>query len=270
MPERSEVAVISDQLNNELKDKILESVCVDEKSKYYNKLDTPTGTPKINLVYSKGKRLIFSLDNSEYITMSLGLEGNFSISQEELFNRNKHTNMWFKIKNGNTYFYIYYSDSRHFGNYKVCRNDAELKKSLKDIGPDLLTDEVTLEQYTEKIKKRRIQNIEICKFLMNQKYFSGIGNYLKSDILYLCGIHPSTILKDLTDQNISDLLENSIMLIKKTYAENGATIKSYRDLYGNPGNYKTLIYGRKTTDKKEKVIKEVFSDKRASYYVSNL
>jgi endonuclease VIII-like 1 len=48
-------------------------------------------------------------------------------------------------------------------------------------------------------------NKPICEVLLNQEYFSGIGNYLRSTILYYGGINPFLPAKEVIDDNLLQL-----------------------------------------------------------------
>src|SRR3989304_5872633 len=81
--------------------------------------------------------------------------------------------------------------------------------------------------YEPKNKNTRLNNSQICAFLMNQKYFSGLGLYLCCEILYLSKIKPDRILSELTDDEIKELFDVILTTVKRSYDSGGHTIKSY-------------------------------------------
>jgi len=67
---------------------------------------------------------------------------------------------------------VYYLDTRNFGTLRFSLSNKELMDKLNSIGPDILND-CTLEIFTERMKRKK-PDLNICKFLMNQKNISGV------------------------------------------------------------------------------------------------
>jgi formamidopyrimidine-DNA glycosylase len=132
--------------------------------------------------------------------------------------------------------------------------------------------------FKEQILKPKNLNKPIGNVLMDQKVISGIGNYLRADILWLSKISPFRKVKDLTDKEIERLYKNSILLTwgeydKKYAMEKGLIKKSDKlpddykreffvyfhdtDIYGNPvireelyeGSQQRFIYWVKKVQK---------------------
>ena len=126
--------------------------------------------------------------------------------------------------------------------------------------------------WRKSIQNSRRKNIIICDFLKEQKYFSGIGNYLLSEILYGAEIKPDRKLQDLSDKEIETLLKISVQKIKESHQHGGLTIRSYWDLYGNRGTFPIKVY-RKTVDPLgNKVIADnkIAKDKRTVHWVPQI
>jgi formamidopyrimidine-DNA glycosylase len=81
-------------------------------------------------------------------------------------------------------------------------------------------------------------------FLLEQKYISGIGNYLRSDILYDASISPFRSLTSLSDDNIKILHKSIHKIVKKSYK-----IQKKNGLH----SYPFLVYKQKKTKKMENV-----------------
>ena len=108
----------------------------------------------------------------------------------------KHTHLYF-IPNKNTDYSLGFVDVRRFGSWST--NGFETLPSRSPC-PVL---------HYEKFRANIINNIDlplfkstpICELLLNQKFFNGIGNYLRAEILYHAKIAPFTssykVLKDL-------------------------------------------------------------------------
>jgi formamidopyrimidine-DNA glycosylase len=70
----------------------------------------------------------------------------------------------------------------------------------------------TLEIFKTQIKKKKNFDKAIGNVLMNQKVISGIGNYLRSEILYVSKINPFRIVKNISDNELKEIFNNSKIL----------------------------------------------------------
>ena len=123
-------------------------------------------------------------------------------------------------------------------------SDEELADKMKEYGPDLLQEQISLTQYINKVRSIRSDTMGICKFLLTQKYFSGIGNYLKSEILFHAKVHPRRSIKSLSDEELESILKWSLHLIRDSYHTGGATLSDYQSPLGEVGNFKKYVYSQ--------------------------
>jgi formamidopyrimidine-DNA glycosylase len=255
MPEGPEVRTITRYLNINLSGKTL----VD-----YNNM--------LHHVTCYGKCILFVFDS--YVMVSrLGMEGKWLLGS----NINNHTRLLLEFTDGTM---VHYDDGRKLGSISFT---TSIPMSLSSIGPDLLwyaiklygiddglippinIPDITLSYYTSVIHKH--PRLPICKFLLDQNKFSGVGNYLKSEILYMSQIHPTRILGTLSDSEIQSLYWSTLYIMVKSYIMDGFTLKSYINPYGLKGGYKPMIYGRQFDDNGNKIHRGIFQDKRVSYYI---
>ena len=112
--------------------------------------------------------------------------GHIEDEQMDNYIRNSlnHLNVEFKTSKGSLFYY----DTLSFGTLKVIKGIDELNKKLKTLGPDIMDIGTDLVVFKTQIKKTKNLEKEIGVVLMDQKTISGIGNYLRSDILYLSKI----------------------------------------------------------------------------------
>lgn len=281
MPERAEIAIMSDCLASKLNGKQCLRIII--MSKYKNgyekelysssKLNYNMGdgykwldvSSNLNMVTSRGKKIIFQFDKNGYdafrFVSSCGMDGHWSWEQT------KYTAL-ILIFDG---IMAFYEEKARGGNFSVCYYpSAEYDHIFKDVGPDLMTDEVTWEIYYAAVKNRRIQHLKIAEFMMEQKYLSGIGNYLRAEILYKCQINPHRQLNSLTDVDIYNLFYNSKTTIWETYKSNGLTIQSYVDPNGITGTYQCLCYGKNVDNYGNMIITEKDRSDRTIHWCPNM
>lgn len=268
MPEGPEVRIITEWLQSVCRDATCLSIFVDMQSKYYKKEIEgyekihKLFPMKINQVTCKGKNIFFHLVKNEetyYLNSTLGLEGHWTLLKEYNQNSRKtHSNLWLTLMKDKEIFPLYYDDSRHFGNLRVL-DEKEYQARLKIIGPDLLNENVSWENYYERIKGiiRRTRTLTLKKFIAKPEYFSGIGNYLKSEILYLARLNPNRNINTLTDEEIYRLYSISVITIQEAYKLGGMTIKSFvNPLNKNAGGYLPKVYDRRVDDHGYQIVTE--------------
>src|SRR5581483_8927721 len=84
---------------------------------------------------------------------------------------------------------IYFNDPRHFGTIKFVKGRDNLLSKLGELGWDPL--QRSIEEYDAFIHSHlRVSKKPIGDVLMDQSLFAGIGNYIRSESLYLCKLSP--------------------------------------------------------------------------------
>jgi len=273
MPENPECHLMANYLHEECKDKMCHKIYIGEKSKYFK---TPLkGFSKsdwvpqngfivipINKVCvcvdAKGKKIGIFFEDICFI-FSLGLEGSFRLTP------GNNTGLAIEFENR----MIYYDDSRRFGNfYLIHRN--QLPEIMKDVGPDYLKGEVSLELFVNVIHNPKLALKQICWFLMEQKYLSGNGNYIKADALYLACISPYRLLSSLSDQDLINLYNAILKVTLESYHAKGKTIATYRNIDGSPGLYVNCCYGLSNDINGYPIVTCTLSDKRTTHWCPTL
>jgi len=124
-----------------------------------------------------------------------------------------------------------------------------------------------------KVITDRSQRCNITSFLMNQEKFSGIGNYLKAEILFACRISPKRTMGSLTEQENQMLWIISLTKIWLSYWSNGLTISDYWDPEGKAGVFPMVVYGKdvyKENGLQYVIQRDKFADGRTTHWVPEL
>jgi formamidopyrimidine-DNA glycosylase len=170
----------------------------------------------------------------------------------------KHSNLWLTVSSekkpslretediyAQADFFLFYTDSRHFGEFKICLDEDEFIDVMKKVGKDLLKDEITEEYFISVCRMKKHLNKPICEVLMNQEYVAGIGNYVRAEVLYDSQINPWRTVDDLSDEELSRILQSALKICKAAYDKGGASLKTYKDFDGQKGSYVVQVYGKK-------------------------
>lgn len=299
MPEVIEIRKFSNFLKKYMLNKKIKNIII-HKGRYkkynpfplYNKIVKELPLKVID-IKTKGKFLYFILEKGYYLYSTLGLRGGWTyynnktkkftfpklidyIPNEKIKQYQKtalnHLNIEFKIPNGK----IYYYDNLSFGTMKGVNKKNNLNKKLNQIAPDIMNNETTFELYKERLSKKKYQDKVIGLVLMDQKFISGIGNYLRSDILWLSRVNPYTIVKNLTEEQIKKIYYNSKLLTWGDYNyEQAIKLKIIKKKNKLPIHYKRnfFVYMQKEDIYGNPVVKEALHTgriKRFIYYVPNL
>ncbi len=181
---------------------------------------------KVTDVKTKGKLLYITFENNYYMFSTLGLMGGwvylakdktkyqfdnlYSEYDADDLNRYhtnalNHLNVEFKTSEGSLYYY----DTLSFGTLKVIKDEIELNKKLNTIGPDIMDDDTTFDLFKARVTKKTYLNKAVGNVIMNQKVISGIGNYLRADILWLSKISPFRKIVDITEDELLILYQSA-------------------------------------------------------------
>lgn len=256
MPEGPEVKYMSLYLKNKLNGDILKSIV--ENSKVI--LNLPKQS-KIIDVNCKGKFMWIETEDY-YVYIQLGLTGWFTSTLP------KYTKYVFRTNNND----IYLDDPRRLSSVSIGKKENH-EKALEKWGIDILTEDFTLDNFTKfATKKGRM----IAATLLDQYLFSGIGNYIKNDALYIAKINPYRKSNELTEKEIKKLRDairfvafSNLLDLCKT---NNITVPKYiEDIKPTKLKipYEYYVYG-KETDSKGREITYAEIGGRGTYYVDKV
>lgn len=94
---------------------------------------------------------------------------------------------------------------------------------LKKLGPDALHASLTLEKLCERLQVPSFQRSSLAALLLEQRFLAGLGNYLRSEILFAARIHPSLRLAELDLQTKRVLADTILAITRRSYENGGVT-----------------------------------------------
>ena len=268
MPEGPEVTVVKEDLDSYLSFFYLTKMNIYSTSRYRDKapdnyLFVEKSLPlKLESVKSKGKLIYWVFEKNITLLNTLGMSGIWTLEPY------KHTSICLEFSLKNKKRKVYFVDQRHFGTLKFLNSQKDLDSKLKNIGPDILNDKtISLQEYKKRFLKYKHYNI--TKALMDQKIISGVGNYLKAEILYDAKISPLRKIEDLSEEELKKLFNSSKKIINRSYMNKGVSIKDFKDVEGKKGKhqFKLQVYCRDKDKFGNKVQALATPDKRTTYWV---
>lgn len=252
MPEGVEVSLLTKRLQK-LKKCIISTITI--LGGRYSRHGNPKGFDLINLalplkiisIHNKGKFIYFTLEKQWFIMITLGMSGFIQIHP----NPEKHDHIQFQTNCGKFFFH----DMRNFGTIEFTNNPKILTNKLDKLGFDPLADHITPSQFIA-LLGRFNENKKIGELLLQQNFISGIGNYLRADIMYCAEIHPFTLIKNLSPTHCKKLLQCIYAIMKKSYQ---------KQLNNEP--HKFLIYKQNISPLGNPVDKIKDKNKRTIWFV---
>ena len=269
MPELPEVETIKSQLSQFLPLEIRGISFSDKTSRLVKQKDfLPAFGEIITDISRKGKFLIFKFKNPDHFIIShLGMSGSWRISDRELDStEGKHAHVVISTDKK----FLSYVDPRRFGNISFLNKknyDLKIANFPMDISePAFDADHIKaiFERYPNKVLKT---------FLLDQKHFSGVGNYIASEICARAKLLPTRIVSTLNKKDCVKI-KAAIDLVLFGAIKNQGTAFSggYVNAFGEKGQgVQHLVVFHQTTCqmcKKTKVVKIILGG-RGTYYCPN-
>jgi endonuclease-8 len=120
---------------------------------------------------------------------------------------------------------------------------------IAKLGPDVLNLDVSPEQVEARARDPKFRRRQFASLLLDQGFLSGIGNYLRSEILYVSGIHPSLRPLDCSDSHLAAFARAALDIPRQSYGHNGITndLEQAARLKGQGyrrGDYRHWVFSR--------------------------
>tara|TARA_Y100001968_G_scaffold27763_1_gene21606 strand:+ start:937 stop:1770 length:834 start_codon:yes stop_codon:yes gene_type:complete len=101
---------------------------------------------------------------------------------------------------------------------------------LKKIGPDVLNESCSYELIEERLMSKNFYKKKASTLMLDQSVFAGLGNYLRSEILFDAKIHPDDRPFDLDKTRITQWAKSIKDISRLAYLTGGFTVsKSFSD-----------------------------------------
>jgi endonuclease-8 len=95
---------------------------------------------------------------------------------------------------------------------------------LNRIGPDVLDDDLSAADIVARLKDARFVRRALSALYLDQAFLAGIGNYLRSEILFCACIEPARRPVDLTGPERQRLANETLRVSRRSYKTRGLTV----------------------------------------------
>jgi formamidopyrimidine-DNA glycosylase len=272
MPELPEVETIVNELNQVLKNRKIKEVFLNWDKLFKKRIELEDfkkilKNKKILKVSRRAKNILIELEGGLILLIHLKLTGRILYGEKSFIEKDPYLRFYLVLDNQKI---MALSDLRKFAKILLIKKE-ELEKieDLKDLGPEPLAKDFTLEKLIERLKNK---NKKIKEVLMDQKVIAGIGNIYANEILWEAGINPFKLSKDLNQKEFENLYKAIRKVLSLAIKYQGSTISDemYRDIYGKEGEYGKIrkVYqreGEKCFRCQSKILRKV-QNGRSTFY----
>jgi len=263
MPELPEVKTLSQHIIKHFKDQSLKKINIVKgryqkhgPPEYFNEFNKEMPLLLVDMI-QKGKVMVFCFEKDWYMISRLGLTGWWYIDEDKPSWIKSDPNLVFEFKNKT----LYYVDPLSYGTVTFYNSKEAVNKELSKLAPDYLS--ITLKELQERLQKKPILLKKTLEEVMvdQQSLMSGIGNYLKAEILYDVKLSPFRTLNTLTENDWKNILHSAKQITKKIQKNIGNDQKYVESM---------KIYGKDTDPLGNKVLHHKTKNGRTTHWVKEI
>ncbi|MDB5184830.1 MAG: mutM [Candidatus Saccharibacteria bacterium] len=132
--------------------------------------------------------------------------------------------------------HLYFNDQRKFGWMRLLPTaEVPMLDFFQKVGPEPLSSDFSWRDLQARLLRRKNTNIKAA--LLDQTVVAGIGNIYADESLWGAKIHPTTIVRDITESQFKALYEALTAVLRLSIAKGGSTDKNYVNAEGKRGSY---------------------------------
>ena len=143
--------------------------------------------------------------------------------------------------------------------YSASEIEVLTERDLKEhpflcrIGPDILDPELTADGIVDRLESAIFSNRALGGLYLDQAFLAGIGNYLRSEILWAAGVDPQLKPSQLDAVSLRAIATQTLAISRRSYRTRGVTAapkqaKERRALGMNYQQYRFQVFGREGLD----------------------
>ena len=237
MPELAEVKIMADFINSVVGEEgFFDTMEKSQVSKVKTELDPFEGAVFTINAESRGKELMLHLEmiggdisgnSKKNLLCTMGMSGNWVYIRKDapqLEQAFKHGHLRIQSTRGN---WLILYDPRRFAKWKWVEKWSGGRGYCPLTEYNEFSEVIKTHWWTHKDFKKPLNEV-----LMYQKWFNGVGNYLRAEILYRLDINPFQIAASLDRDELNELLMITHFCIRDAYALGGGQLKDWKNPKG--------------------------------------
>ena len=230
MPELAEVKIMSDYINMNVEGKTFKKFYHVERG---NNPKDSNLIENFNVISdSNGKELILKVyhdDTCLQFSVFMGMSGNWKWVETKDWNYTRFVRMRLDSTDGHSLLLYgsYMGPKYRLGGFTGVKRGPDPTKSFQEFKSNILNN-----------LDKKIFDKPICEALLDQKYFNGIGNYLRSTILYYIDVNPFLDARTVIKNN-SEILDLCKDIPLKAIELNGGQLSDWKNPFDT--DYQSFI-----------------------------
>jgi len=242
MPEGPEIKRAADEIARAIGNQVVSEIffAFDHLKLYEAILTGKT----VTAVQARGKAMLIRFDNHLSIYSHNQLYGKWVIRRSQSYPKTTRQ-LRLAIHNPKKSALLYSaSDIEVLSDHDIANHPF-----LSRLGLDILDEATTVIQVIQRFGNKRFQRRSLSGLLLDQQFLCGLGNYLRSEILFVARVPPTYRLMDCSSTQIEQLAEASIALPHQSYNHRGITndlqLAQYLKDQGKPRkDYRHWVFNR--------------------------
>ena len=216
MPEGPEIRRAADKIASVLEGQVVESVKFGiPRLRRYNKVLTGN---KVTRLETRGKALLTHFDNDWSIYSHNQLYGVWKVVKRgKLPATNRSLRLALHTTSHSALLYSA-SDISVWPSAEINQHPF-----LQRIGPDILDQELHWRDIAGRLLEPPFRRRTLATLYLDQAYMAGIGNYLRSEILYAARLHPELRPESLGRGQLGELARQTLSISRRSYNTGGIT-----------------------------------------------
>lgn len=254
MPELAEIKIMSDYINHHSLNRTF------TKAYHVEKGNIPVDSKIIENFKikseSNGKELIVKMyhdDTCINLSVFMGMSGNWLFTPTETWSDRKFTRLRLDTTDGNSLllYGLYMGPKYRVGGFTGVKRGVDPTKDFETFKKNIL----------ENLDKANF-NKPICEALLDQKYFNGIGNYLRSTILYYLDVNPFEEARKIIKET-PQILDFCRDIPIKAYQLNGGQLTDWKNPFDTDyEEFKKWVFYQKGLSCKDKTGRTFWFDEK--------
>lgn len=196
-------------------------------------------------VRRRAKVLLIELSSKYTLVVHLKMTGQLVFRGDEAFGAghpndsligalpDKSTRVTLTFQDGSR---LFFNDQRKFGWMRLMPTaEVPFIDFFLKVGPEPLEAAFTWQVLRERLLRRKNTNIKAA--LLDQTVVAGVGNIYADESLWGAKVHPTTLVRNLTDADFELLHQELITVLKLSIEKGGSTDRNYVDAEGKKGSY---------------------------------
>ena len=128
-------------------------------------------------------------------------------------------------------------------------NELDDHPFLRKLGPDVLDTTVTAEDVVERLRSPTFARRRLTALLLDQGFLCGLGNYLRTEILFVARVTPESRPCDLDDATVEDVARACLELSRRSLRTGGVTndpdrTRALKDAAWTRSKYRHFAFSR--------------------------